>query len=114
STRRSSDISERYMVVFEKGQAKRSDYRRFRIRSVHNPDDYGSMKEVVERRFKRGLKEKNALKYSTIEMKGFSSFPNLLMIDGGRGQVHIVIDTLSELGIDIHLCGLVKYEIHKS
>src|SRR5699024_10484163 len=70
------------MVVFEKGQAKRSDYRRFRIRSVHNPDDYGSMKEVVERRFKRGLKEKNALKYSTIEMKGFSSFPNLLMIDG--------------------------------
>ncbi|HLR21142.1 MAG TPA: excinuclease ABC subunit UvrC [Tissierellaceae bacterium] len=102
------------MVVFEKGQAKRSDYRRFRIRSVHNPDDYGSMKEVVERRFKRGLKEKNALKYSTIEMKGFSSFPNLLMIDGGKGQVNIVIDTLSELGIDIPVCGLVKDELHKT
>lgn len=102
------------MVVFEKGESKKSDYRRFRIRDVQNPDDYGSMKEVLRRRFIRGLKEKEALKDSSLEMKGFSAFPDLLMIDGGKGQVNIVINTLNELNINIPVCGLVKDEFHKT
>lgn len=102
------------MVVFEKGEAKRSDYRRFRIRSVDSPDDYKSMEEVLRRRFKRGLKEKEALKNSKLKMKGFSAFPDLVMIDGGKGQVNVVIDALRKLDIDIPVCGLVKDELHKT
>ena len=102
------------MVVFENGEAKKSDYRRFRIRSVSTPDDYGSLEEVLKRRFLRGLEEKEILKKDSIELKGFSSFPDLIMMDGGKGQVNIALKVLSELGIDIPVCGLVKDQFHKT
>ncbi|MEW8973613.1 MAG: excinuclease ABC subunit UvrC [Tissierellaceae bacterium] len=102
------------MVVFEKGEAKKSDYRRFRIRDVDTPDDYASMEEVLRRRFVRGIEEKEILKNSSMEMRGFSDFPDLIMIDGGKGQVNIVLRVLKELGIDIPVCGLVKDDFHKT
>lgn len=99
------------MVVFENGEAKRSDYRRFKIKSRITPDDYGSMKEVLERRFKRGLREQKNLE-EDLRMKGFSNFPNLIMMDGGKGQVNIALGVLNKLGIDIPVCGLVKDDFH--
>lgn len=102
------------MVVFEKGEAKKSDYRRFRIKDVTTPDDYKSMEEVLRRRFIRGMEEKQVLKDSNIEGKGFSAFPDLLMIDGGKGQVNVVLNVLDELGINIPICGLVKDDFHKT
>ena len=102
------------MVVFEKGEAKKSDYRRFRIRDVNTPDDYASMEEVLKRRFIRGIEEKQLLQDSSIKLKGFSNFPDLIMIDGGKGQVNIVLEVLDELGIDIPVCGLVKDDFHKT
>ena len=102
------------MVVFEKGEAKKSDYRRFRIRDVNTPDDYASMEEVLKRRFIRGIEEKQLLQDSSIKLKGFSNFPDLIMIDGGKGQVNIVLEVLDELGIDIPVCGLVKDDSHKT
>jgi|LFRM01.2.fsa_nt_gb excinuclease ABC subunit C len=102
------------MVVFENGEAKKSDYRRFRIRSVTTPDDYGSLEEVLRRRFMRGLQEKETLKLDPVELKGFSSFPDLIMMDGGKGQVNIALKVLDELGINIPVCGLVKDDFHKT
>lgn len=102
------------MVVFEKGEAKKSDYRRFRIRSVTSPDDYASMEEVLNRRFMRGLKEQKPIKGKSINLKGFSSFPDLIMIDGGKGQVNVVSEVLVSLGINIPVCGLVKDDFHKT
>lgn len=102
------------MVVFENGESKKSDYRRFRIRSVTTPDDYGSLDEVLRRRFMRGLKEKETAKLDPIELKGFSSFPDLIMMDGGKGQVNIALKLLDELGINIPVCGLVKDGFHKT
>lgn len=102
------------MVVFEKGEAKKSDYRRFKIRSVQTPDDYGSMEEILTRRFKRGLEERELLKDNKIEVKGFSSFPDLIMMDGGKGQVNVALRVLYDLNIDIPVCGLVKDDFHKT
>ena len=102
------------MFVFENGEAKKSDYRRFRIRSVTTPDDYGSLEEVLRRRFMRGLQEKETLKLDPVELKGFSSFPDLIMMDGGKGQVNIALKVLDELGINIPVCGLVKDDFHKT
>ncbi|WFA09159.1 excinuclease ABC subunit UvrC [Tissierella sp. Yu-01] len=102
------------MVVFEKGQAKKSDYRRFKIRSVKTPNDYASLEEVLKRRFTRGLEEKELLKNNELEKNGFSSFPDLIMMDGGKGQVNIALKVLDELGIDIAICGLVKDDFHKT
>ena len=102
------------MVVFEKGEAKKSDYRRFKIRSVQTPDDYGSMEEILRRRFKRGLEERELLKENKIEVKGFSSFPDLIMMDGGKGQVNVALRVLYDFNIDIPVCGLVKDEFHKT
>lgn len=102
------------MVVFEKGEAKKSDYRRFKIRSRTTPDDYGSMEEILTRRFRRGLKERDLLKENKIEVKGFSSFPDLIMMDGGKGQVNVALRVLYDLNIDIPVCGLVKDEFHKT
>lgn len=99
------------MVVFENGEAKRSDYRRFKIKSRTTPDDYGSMKEVLERRFTRGLREQKNVE-EDLKMKGFSNFPDLIMMDGGKGQVNIAIGVLNKLGIDIPVCGLVKDDFH--
>lgn len=102
------------MVVFEKGMPKKSDYRRFKIRTVIGPDDYASMEEVIKRRFKRGLEEKKIIKENNIEVKGFSVFPDLIMIDGGKGQVNVTKRILFEMGIEIPVCGLVKDESHNT
>ena len=102
------------MVVFENGQQKKSDYRRFKIRTVQGPNDYASMKEIIQRRFKRGLEEKKLMKENAIEVKGFSSFPDLIMIDGGKGQVNIAEKVMFELGLDVPVCGLVKDDYHNT
>lgn len=102
------------MVVFEKGEAKKSDYRRFKIRTLQTPDDYGSLEEVLRRRFTRGIQEKEMIRESNIENKGFSSFPDFIMMDGGKGQVNIALKVLSEMGINIPVCGLVKDDFHKT
>ncbi|WP_313756034.1 excinuclease ABC subunit UvrC [Tissierella sp.] len=102
------------MVVFEKGEAKKSDYRRFRIKTVSGADDYGSMEEILLRRFTRGIEERKLLKDNKIEVKGFTIFPDLIMMDGGKGQVNVAIRVLKELNIDIPVCGLVKDDFHKT
>ncbi|MBV1816541.1 excinuclease ABC subunit UvrC [Anaerosalibacter bizertensis] len=102
------------MVVFEKGIPKKSDYRRFKIRTVIGPNDYASMEEVIKRRFKRGLEEKELVKENNIKVKGFSIFPDLIMMDGGKGQVNIAERILFEMGIEIPVCGLVKDEHHNT
>ena len=102
------------MVVFERGEKKSSDYRRFRIRTRTTPDDYGSMEEVLKRRFIRGLEERNMMKENQIEVKGFSSFPDLIMMDGGKGQVNVALRVLYDLNIDIPVCGLVKDDFHRT
>lgn len=90
------------MVVFEKGKPKKQDYRRFRIRGIMGPDDYSSMSQVIMRRFKRGLEEKRELEAQDKDPDEgkFSRFPDLLLIDGGRGQLNVAASTLRELGID--------------
>lgn len=94
------------MVVFEKGEPKKSDYRRFKIRTTTRPDDYKSMEEVLNRRFIRGMDENGNT--------GFSLFPDLIMIDGGKGQVNRIVKLLDKLGVDIPVCGLVKDDNHKT
>ncbi|MCF6460693.1 excinuclease ABC subunit UvrC [Clostridium sp. Cult3] len=102
------------MVVFEQGEAKKSDYRRFKIQSVNTPNDYKSMAEILRRRFLRGLKEKEMVKENQIKLKGFSIFPDLVMVDGGKGQVNIALGVLKELGLNIPVCGLVKDDFHNT
>ncbi len=102
------------MVVFEQGEAKKSDYRRFKIQSVNTPNDYKSMAEILRRRFLRGLKEKEMIKENQIKLKGFSIFPDLVMVDGGKGQVNIALGVLKELGLNIPVCGLVKDDFHNT
>lgn len=97
------------MVVFEDGDAKKSDYRKFRIKSVIGPDDYSSLKEVIERRFRRGVEEKKEDKNSS-----FSNFPDLIMMDGGKGQVNAAKEILDKLKLDIEICGLVKDDFHRT
>lgn len=108
------DISNTYgvelvgsMVVFEEAVSKKSDYRKFKIKNVKGPNDYASMKEVLTRRFKRGIEEKNNDKKSS-----FSKFPDLIMMDGGKGQVNIALKVLNELNLNIKVCGLVKDDFH--
>lgn len=100
------------MVVFEDGKPKRTDYRKFRIRSVTGPDDYASMREVLTRRFTHGLEEQNAGEETALT--SFSRFPDLIMMDGGRGQVNIALSVLQELEIDIPVCGMVKDDHHNT
>lgn len=104
------------MVVYEKGKPKRSDYRRFRIKSVSGPDDYACMKEVLTRRFLHGMEESRELEEKNIDQKygSFTKFPNLLLMDGGRGQVNIALAVLEELKIDIPVCGMVKDDNHRT
>ncbi len=100
------------MVVFEKGEAKKSDYRRFRIKTIDSPDDYGSMEEVLRRRFLRSL-EKDLENHDKLnEANSFSKLPDLIMIDGGKGQVNIALKVLKELGLNIPVSGLVKDDYH--
>ena len=104
------------MVVFEKGKPKRSDYRKFRIKSVSGPDDYACMREVLTRRFLHGMEEEKELAEKNIDKEcgSFSRFPDLLLMDGGRGQVNIALSVLSELHIDIPVCGMVKDDNHRT
>lgn len=102
------------MIVFEDGKAKNSDYRRFRIKTVKNANDYDSMREILERRFTHGLKEIKEIQDKEIKFSSgkFSNFPDLIMMDGGKGQVNIALEVLEKLGIDIPVCGLVKDDHH--
>ena len=100
------------MVVFEEGKSKNSDYRKFKIKGVHGPDDYASMEEVITRRFKRYLSEQEELDGQR-EGK-FSKLPDLLMIDGGKGQVHAAEEVLLQMGIFIPVCGMVKDDRHRT
>lgn len=92
------------MVVFQDGKPARNDYRKFKIKTVKGPDDYKSMKEVLTRRFKRAL-ESSA---------GFDIYPDLIMMDGGKGQVNIALEVLGELGLSIPVCGMVKDDNHNT
>ena len=104
------------MVVFEKGKPKRSDYRKFKIRSVSGPDDYACMKEVLTRRFVHGMEESRELAEKNLEQEygSFTRFPDLLLMDGGRGQVNIALEVLQEIGVDIPVCGMVKDDNHRT
>ena len=98
------------MVVYEKGKPKRNDYRKFRIKGVQGADDYASMEEVLTRRFEHGLKEQDEGK----EMGSFTAFPNLILMDGGKGQVNVAIHVLEKLGLRIPVCGMVKDDNHRT
>ncbi len=106
------------MVVYEKGKPKRSDYRKFRMKTVAGPDDYACMHEVLTRRFQHGLDEREELKNAENGMEeqfgSFTKFPDLLLMDGGRGQVNIALQVLEELGISIPVCGMVKDDNHRT
>ena len=104
------------MVVFEKGKPKRSDYRKFKIKSVSGPDDYACMREVLTRRFTHGIEEREELE-GTAEKKeagSFTKFPDVIMMDGGRGQVNIALAVLQELKLSIPVCGMVKDDNHRT
>ena len=97
------------MVVFEKGKPKRSDYRKFRLKTVEGPNDYASMKEVLTRRFEHGLRDMEE------EMENsFTAFPDVIMMDGGKGQVNIALEVLRELNLNIPVCGMVKDDRHRT
>ncbi len=102
------------MIVYEKGEKKKSDYRRFRIKTRTTPDDYGSMEEILKRRFVRGIKENDDIKRTKGAPVGFSLFPDIIMVDGGKGHVNKARKILDELGVDIPVCGLVKDKFHKT
>ena len=92
------------MIVYEKGKPKRSDYRKFKIKWVKGANDYASMEEVLTRRFRRALEES----------EGFTCLPDLIMMDGGRGQVNIALKVLEELNLNIAVCGMVKDDNHRT
>ncbi|MBQ7428609.1 MAG: excinuclease ABC subunit UvrC [Butyrivibrio sp.] len=104
------------MVVYEKGKPKKSDYRKFRIKSVSGPDDYACMHEVLTRRLMHGLEERHDLEVREIDAQygSFTKFPDLILMDGGRGQVNIALQVLDELGIYIPVCGMVKDDNHRT
>lgn len=98
------------MIVFEDGKPKKNDYRKFKIKTVKGPDDYKSMREVLTRRFTRGMREIAGEE----EERGFSRYPDIIMMDGGRGQVNVALEVLGELGLDIPVCGMVKDDNHNT
>lgn len=104
------------MVVYEKGKPKRSDYRKFKIKTVAGPDDYACMKEVLTRRFQHGMEETKELEEKQMEKEfgSFTRFPDLLLMDGGKGQVNVALQVLSELGLSIPVCGMVKDDNHRT
>ena len=104
------------MIVYEKGKPKRSDYRKFKLRTVTGPDDYASMHEVLTRRFTHGMKEQEELEEKELsnEYGSFARFPDLIMMDGGRGQVNICLKVLEELRLNIPVCGMVKDDNHRT
>lgn len=98
------------MIVYEHGKPKRNDYRKFKIKTVQGPDDYASMNEVLTRRFGHGLREQQ----EESETGGFQIFPDLIMMDGGRGQVNIALEVLEKLHLHIPVCGMVKDDNHRT
>lgn len=102
------------MVVFEDGLPKKSDYRRFRIKAIVGPNDYGSMEEVIYRRFNRGLQEKQLINENKLGIESFSVFPDIIMVDGGKGQIGVAEKVLKKFHLDIPVCGLVKNDFHKT
>ena len=104
------------MIVFEEGRAKNSDYRRFKIKTVKGANDYDSMREILTRRFNHGLDEIKAIQQRDLKLSAgkFSTFPDLIMMDGGKGQVNIALEVLKLLNIDIPVCGLVKDDKHQT
>ena len=104
------------MVVYEKGKPKRSDYRKFKIKSVSGPDDYACMREVLTRRFRHGMEESKELEEQEMDQEygSFTKFPDLILMDGGRGQVNIALSVLSELKLNIPVCGMVKDDNHRT
>lgn len=104
------------MIVFVDGRPRRSDYRKFKIRTVEGPNDYASMKEVLTRRFVHGLdeREENKRRKKDDAYGSFTKFPDLLLMDGGRGQVNIALEVMRELGLDIPVCGMVKDDHHRT
>lgn len=98
------------MIVYEKGRPKTSDYRKFKIKSVMGPDDYASMEEVLGRRFAHGIAEQQ----SGAQFGGFSRFPDLIMMDGGKGQVNVALRVLENLHLNIPVCGMVKDDNHRT
>lgn len=104
------------MIVYEDGRPKRNDYRKFRIKTVKGPNDYASMREVLTRRFSHGLTEAEQLKAEGTDAAfgSFTRFPDLIMMDGGRGQVNIALEVLKSLQIEIPVCGMVKDDNHRT
>ncbi|MCD8078599.1 MAG: excinuclease ABC subunit UvrC [Lachnospiraceae bacterium] len=104
------------MVVYEKGKPKRSDYRKFKIKWVQGPSDYASMEEVLTRRFSHGLEEQRILRERGMEDEygSFTRFPDLLLMDGGRGQVNVAEEVLARMGLSIPVCGMVKDDNHRT
>ena len=98
------------MVVYEHGRPKRNDYRKFKIKGIKGADDYGSMREVLTRRFTHGLRERQENK----ELGKFTAFPDLILMDGGKGQVNVALQVLDELHLDIPVCGMVKDDYHRT
>ncbi|MBO4904587.1 MAG: excinuclease ABC subunit UvrC [Lachnospiraceae bacterium] len=97
------------MVVYEDGRPKPNEYRKFKIKSVEGPDDYASMEEVLTRRFEHGIREQ-----TSDDAGKFSRFPDLILMDGGRGQVNICEEVLDKLGLNIPVCGMVKDDNHRT
>lgn len=104
------------MIVFEKGKPLRSDYRKFKLKTVVGPDDYASMREVLTRRFSHGLREREELREKKLDEKvgSFTRFPDVIMMDGGKGQVNIALEVLKELRLFIPVCGMVKDDHHRT
>ena len=104
------------MIVYEKGKPKRSDYRKFRIKGVKGPNDYASMEEVLTRRFVHGMNEQEERENQQLEQDygSFTRFPDLIMMDGGRGQVNIALEVLAKLNLEIPVCGMVKDDKHRT
>ncbi len=104
------------MIVYENGKPKRNDYRKFKIKWVKGANDYASMKEVLTRRFSHGLKEVEELREKGVdeELGSFTRFPDLIMMDGGRGQVNIALSVMQEMGLSIPVCGMVKDDNHRT
>lgn len=96
-------------MVYEHGKPKRSDYRKFRMKGVQGPDDYACMEEVLKRRFTHGLQDQE-----NEELGGFAKFPDLIMMDGGKGQVNVALKVLKELELNIPVCGMVKDDKHRT
>lgn len=97
------------MVVFVDGKPKKNNYRKFKIKTIDGPNDYGSMKEVLTRRFAHGLKEREKK-----QGEKFSQFPDLLLMDGGKGQVNVALEVLKEFDLSIPVCGMVKDDHHRT